>query len=83
MTTAVTVTDSTITDVSEKYLDGADEGTYSAYAATREPQHVIYSVSGLTPGTRTIEIVKDSGTYLLVDRFDISQYSWIVRSRWW
>jgi hypothetical protein len=57
----------------EVYLDGTDEGAYSAYAATREPQQVIYRVSGLTPGTHTIEIVKDSGTYLLLDGLDVTR----------
>jgi hypothetical protein len=55
----------------EVYLDGADEGAYSAYATTREVQQVIYSVSGLTPGTHTLEIVKDSGDYMLLDGLDV------------
>jgi hypothetical protein len=57
----------------EIYLDGVDEGAYSAYAATREVQQVIYSVRGLAPGTHTIEIVKDSGTYLLLDGLDVTR----------
>jgi hypothetical protein len=57
----------------EIYLDGVDEGAYSAYAATREVQQGIYSVSGLAPGTHTIEIVKDSGTYLLLDGLDVTR----------
>jgi hypothetical protein len=57
----------------EVYLDGADKGAYSAYSATREAQQVIYSVSGLTPGTHTLEIVKDSGTYLLLDGLDVTR----------
>jgi hypothetical protein len=57
----------------EVYLDGADKGAYSAYSATREAQQVIYSVSGLTPGAHTLEIVKDSGTYLLLDGLDVTR----------
>ena len=57
----------------EVYLDGVDEGAYSAYAATREAQQVIYSVSGLTPGTHTLEIVKDSGDYMLLDGLDVTR----------
>jgi hypothetical protein len=57
----------------EVYLDGVDEGAYSAYATTREVQQVIYSVSGLTPGTHTLEIVKDSGDYMLLDGLDVTR----------
>ncbi len=57
----------------EVYLDGVDEGAYSAYAAAREVQQVIYSVSGLTAGTHTLEIVKDSGTYMLLDGLDVTR----------
>ena len=57
----------------EVYLDGVDKGAYSAYAATREAQQVIYSVSGLTPGTHTLEIVKDSGDYMLLDGLDVTR----------
>ena len=42
-----------------------------AYAATRSAQQVLYSVSGLTPGLHTLTLIKDSGIYLLVDRFDV------------
>ena len=57
----------------EVYLDGVDQGAFSAYSATREPQQVIYSVSGLTPGTHTLEIVKDSGSYMVLDGLDVTR----------
>ena len=53
-------------------LDGVSQGTVDAYAATRSAQQVLYSVSGLTPGLHTLTLIKDSGAYMLVDRFDVS-----------
>jgi hypothetical protein len=57
----------------EVYIDGADKGSYSADSSTREAQQVIYSVSGLTPGSHTLKIVKDSGTYMLLDGLDVTR----------
>ena len=57
----------------EVYIDGVDKGSYSADSATREAQQVIYSVSGLTPGSHTLKIVKDSGTYMLLDGLDVTR----------
>ena len=53
-------------------LDGVSQGTVDAYAAARSAQRVLYSASGLTPGLHTLTLTKDSGAYLLADRFDIS-----------
>jgi len=57
----------------EVYLDGTNEGTFSAYTTTRELQQVIYSVTGLPAGTHTIQIVKESGTYMLLDGLDVTR----------
>jgi alpha-L-fucosidase len=40
-------------------------------SGTRLTQQVIYSARGLPPGTHTLRGVKRSGTYMLVDRFDV------------
>jgi hypothetical protein len=57
----------------EVYLDGIDKGAYSENSTTRQVQQTIYSVSGLTPGGHTIEIVKESGTYMLLNGFDVTR----------
>lgn len=45
--------------------------TVSAAGTTRAAQRVVYRIDGLTPGVHTIRLVKQSGTYMLVDRFTI------------
>lgn len=57
----------------EIYLDGVDKGSVSAYAATRQARQVLYSIAGLTPGSHTIEVEKTSGSYLLVDGFEVTR----------
>jgi hypothetical protein len=52
-------------------LDGASQGTVNAYTATHTAQQALYSVSGLPLGLHTLTLTKQSGTYLLVDRFDV------------
>jgi alpha-L-fucosidase len=44
----------------------------NAEASTRSAQQVLYSVSGLTVGRHVLTLTKESGTYMLVDRFDVS-----------
>jgi hypothetical protein len=56
----------------EIYLDSADQGAVNTDTPSREVQQVIYSVAGLTPGSHTIEIVKDSGAYTTLDGFEIT-----------
>lgn len=56
----------------EIYLDGVDKGSVNTDTATRSAQQAIYSVSGLTPGTHTVQIVKTSGTYTTIDGFNIT-----------
>jgi hypothetical protein len=51
------------------YVDGQLRQTVSASSATRAAQQVVYRLDGLAPGVHTIRLVKQSGTYLLADRF--------------
>ncbi len=57
----------------EVYLDGVDQGAVSTGASTREAQQVVYSVSGLTPGSHTVKIVKVSGTFTTLDGFEVTR----------
>ena len=52
-------------------LDGTSEGTVDAYSAARAAQQDLYTVSGLALGPHTLTLAKESGTYMLVDRFDV------------
>ena len=50
------------------YSDGSLDETVSADDATqRLAQQAVVSISGLSPGTHTIKLVKESGTYMLLD----------------
>ncbi|MEV4539827.1 PA14 domain-containing protein [Asanoa sp. NPDC049518] len=53
------------------YLDGVLKATVDTTNGTRLTQQVVYSVRGLSPGSHTLRGAKRSGTYLLVDRFDV------------
>jgi alpha-L-fucosidase len=53
------------------YVDNVLRATVDTTSATRQTQQVIYSVRGLSAGSHTLRGVKRSGTYLLVDRFDV------------
>jgi len=52
-------------------LDGTSKGTVDAYSASREAQQALYTVSGLPVGLHTLTLTKQSGVYMLVDRFDV------------
>jgi hypothetical protein len=56
----------------EIYLDGSDQGAVSTSAAGRQVQQVLYSVQGLTPGTHTVKVVKNSGSYATLDSFEVT-----------
>ena len=56
----------------EIVLDGTDVATENTDSATRAVQQDIYSVSGLTAGTHTVQIIKESGTYMTLDAFDVT-----------
>jgi len=53
------------------YLDGVLKATVDTANGVRLTQQVIYSVRGLPQGQHTLRGVKRSGTYMLVDRFDV------------
>jgi len=54
------------------YLDGVLRATVDTTSGARLTQQVIYSARGLPSATHTLRGVKRSGTYLLVDRFDVT-----------
>jgi hypothetical protein len=53
------------------YLDGTLQATVSAYSAARQTQQTVWSTSGLSPGSHMLKLVKASGTYMLLDAFQI------------
>jgi len=55
------------------YLDGIFQETYNcASSSARVPETTIYSTSNLTPANHTIKVVKDNGTYMVVDAFVVT-----------
>jgi len=54
------------------FLDGVLRATVDTTNGTRLAQQVVYGIRGLPPGSHTLRGVKRSGTYLLVDRFDVT-----------
>jgi hypothetical protein len=52
-------------------LDGAAQGAVNASATTRHVQQTLYTVGGLPRGRHTLTLTKSSGTYLVIDHFDI------------
>jgi hypothetical protein len=55
----------------EVYVDGVDQGSVSMYNAGRLVQQVLYGVTGLSGGTHTLKVVKNSGTWLEVDALQV------------
>jgi hypothetical protein len=53
-------------------LDGASKPVVDANTANRRVQQRLYSVAGLTAGSHTLTLTKLSGTYFLVDGFQLS-----------
>ena len=51
------------------YIDGAYQTTVSCYSTTRQSQFVAYSRTGISSGSHTIKVVKNSGNYMLLDAF--------------
>lgn len=51
------------------YIDGTYQTTVDCYSTARTAQVVMYSDTGLAAGSHTIKIVKNSGTYTLLDAF--------------
>ena len=69
--TAVEYTTETYSDEGnvQVYIDGTYQTTVSCNTSNRQAQAVVYSNIGLVAGTHTIEIVKNSGNYMLLDAF--------------
>src|SRR5690606_3442399 len=57
------------------YVDDAFVKTVSGYADQRAAQQVLFDSGELEDGTHTIRLVKKSGQYMLVDRFDYAHSS--------
>jgi hypothetical protein len=76
-----TFTGTGITFVTEKnsdegnvdvYVDGQHKATVNCANSTRQTQQSVYSISGLSRGNHTIQVVKSSSSYMLVDEFLIA-----------
>jgi len=50
-------------------VDGVDQGTINAASASRQLQQGLFTSKALSSGTHTITLVKETGTYMLVDGF--------------
>ncbi|HTJ72960.1 MAG TPA: hypothetical protein VL551_35810 [Actinospica sp.] len=55
----------------EVLVDGVNQGTFNANSSTRQVQQTLFTSAVLTSGTHTITVVKESGTYMLVDSFTV------------
>ncbi|HWG26660.1 hypothetical protein [Actinospica sp.] len=55
----------------EVLVDGVNQGTFNANASTRHAQQTLFTSQVLASGKHTITVVKESGTYLLVDDFTV------------
>ena len=51
----------------EFYIDGVSQGRVNTYSAQGSVQQVIFSRTGLDPGTHSIKAVKRSGTFMVFD----------------
>jgi len=54
------------------YVDDVFQRTVDTTSEVRHAQQAVFSTCGLPPGNHTIRAVKRSGTYMLVDRFDVT-----------
>lgn len=54
------------------YLDEVFQRTVDTTSQDRHAQQSVFSACGLPPGRHTIRAVKRSGTYMLVDRLDVT-----------
>jgi alpha-galactosidase len=54
------------------YVDNVLKQTVNAYNPTRLVQQTLYSISGLPSGTHTIKAVKKNGTYMILDKFNVT-----------
>jgi hypothetical protein len=67
----VTEKDSSQGDV-DIYVDNVFKQTVGTYNDSRLVQQTVYSISGLSDGSHTIKAVKKSGSYMLLDKLNIS-----------
>ncbi|MFE9421939.1 hypothetical protein ACFYNO_03125 [Kitasatospora sp. NPDC006697] len=56
----------------EVFLDGTSQGLFDTGSATRQAQVTIWSTSGLSAGSHTVQFVKRSGTWATLDAFDVT-----------
>ncbi|GHK01244.1 hypothetical protein ACWEWI_07940 [Streptomyces sp. NPDC003753] len=56
----------------EIFVDGTSKGLFDTSATTRQAQAVIYSTSGLSAGSHTIQFVKRSGSWATLDGFEVT-----------
>ena len=49
------------------WLDGSFQGTVNCSSSTRIVQQRIYTASNLTPGTHVLKLIKNGGSYMLLD----------------
>ncbi|TDU01739.1 hypothetical protein EDD99_0112 [Streptomyces sp. 846.5] len=56
----------------EVFVDGTSKGLFDTSSTTRQVQQTVYSVSGLTAGSHTVQVVKRSGGFATVDAFEVS-----------
>ncbi|MFF4806125.1 hypothetical protein ACFY1U_48460 [Streptomyces sp. NPDC001351] len=57
----------------EVFIDGTSKGLVDTSATTRRAQVVIYSTSGLSAGSHTVQFVKRSGTWATLDGFEVTR----------
>ncbi|MFC5804116.1 right-handed parallel beta-helix repeat-containing protein [Streptomyces formicae] len=56
----------------EVFVDGVSQGLVDTTSAERQVQAVVFSVSGLSAGEHTVQVVKRSGKYATLDGFRIT-----------
>jgi len=56
----------------EIFIDGVSKGLVDTSATTRQAQAVIYSTSGLSAGSHTVQVVKRSGSWATLDGFEVT-----------
>ena len=53
------------------YLDGTLQATVNCNSANRQVQQAVWSTSGLSSGSHTLKIVKQDGSYMLLDALQV------------
>ncbi|PYC76654.1 hypothetical protein C7C46_22005 [Streptomyces tateyamensis] len=56
----------------EVFLDGTSKGLFDTSSTTRQAQAVVYSTSGLSAGSHTVQVVKRNGTWSTLDGFEVT-----------